>query len=475
MKQLALLLTFSGGLLATGCAALPEDIGPEAAASIATSRVPSNMRYYGGKAPSDEVTARVKELLQQPLHPEAVSELTLLLNRRVQAALARAGVEQSMITRARTQANPTLSAEWLLPVSSGEKGVVGAGIASNLVDLIFMGSRVEAATHNARAATHEAAASVLWHAMAARRAFVDASAMAEVARLSGEELDISTAAWKVAQELHRAGNITDASLVKAEIREQEDRLAAAAALAAAEASRETLARAIGLSGTDAASMSQLVLPAIPDTSALDAQASGRMAVDRSLALTAQQDRIKALLARQPEADVGTWLFGLRAGVEAEHNPQGHNEIGPTLGVTLPIFGRDDSASVALSAQIVEASESYLASALELRSVVREKLPMLQSSLARHQLAAGPGISSAQRGLSEATLLHNAMQIGVFELLESRRGVTLAMRREVLARLEAWHAWLDVYALATGTPPGEAVAIAPSVAESSGGSSASAGH
>lgn len=452
MTRITTIVGLLSSALLTGCAGIPSDVGAEAASNDISARAGADVQYSAGAEESEEVRARIVELLAQPITLESAAELALLRNRRVQAALAKAEVAVSAIVRARTQGNPSLSAKWMVPMSGGGNAALGLGVSTSVVDLLFMSARVESASQFARAATHDAAATVLTIAERAQRALVVAATTAQVAALADQELAISAAAGQLARELRAAGNVPDGVVLRAAEREQADRLAASSAHSDAEAALASLARAIGLTGNEAKGLRVADIGTVPEHSWLASNDVSKLAVERSVALSAQHARVMALLSGQTEADAKAWLFGLSVGVEADFSEGGDSALGPALGLDIPLFGRDDSASRALAARIIEASEEYLAMATDIRSVARELWPELRSRLARHELATGPGLAAAQRVLTEVITQHNAMQVGIFEVLDARRGVAQAERREVLARREAWMAWLDVKGLATGAPP-----------------------
>jgi outer membrane protein TolC len=145
-----------------------------------------------------------------------------------------------------------------------------------------------------------------------------------------------------------------------------------------------------------------------------------------------------LLARRDEAEGDDFHFG--AGV----------------AVDVPLFDRNQGRAASLEAQRDALLERYYGAANAVRSAIREAEERVRSAHARARKYQDV-IVPAQARVAEQQLLHyNAMQIGVFELLQARReqlDVQLAYvetLREYWTNLAALQALLAGHTPSTGT-------------------------
>jgi outer membrane protein TolC len=91
-----------------------------------------------------------------------------------------------------------------------------------------------------------------------------------------------------------------------------------------------------------------------------------------------------------------------------------------VSLELPLFDRRQGTAVSLEAEFDALLETYYGLAVDVRSAAREVQSRVSSAHARARQYQDV-IVPAQRRVGEQTLLqYNAMQVGVFQLLEARQ-------------------------------------------------------
>ncbi|MDP3215002.1 MAG: TolC family protein [Deltaproteobacteria bacterium] len=100
-------------------------------------------------------------------------------------------------------------------------------------------------------------------------------------------------------------------------------------------------------------------------------------------------------------------------------------------------------------------ERYHASAVDLRSGLRDARNRLRSAHARARQYDGVIVPARERVLRETLLQYNAMQVSVFQLLQARRELLDATLRRAEVRREFWTATAGTDALFAGRRVGTA--------------------
>ena len=120
-----------------------------------------------------------------------------------------------------------------------------------------------------------------------------------------------------------------------------------------------------------------------------------------------------------------------------------------MSVEVPLFDHGQGERRGYEAQFDALLERYQGLAINLRSAARETSNRLRSAHARARQYETV-ILPAQKTVMEQTLLqYNAMQLGVFQLLEARRGVLEVQLAYAETVREYWSAQAEYEALLSG--------------------------
>jgi outer membrane protein TolC len=222
--------------------------------------------------------------------------------------------------------------------------------------------------------------------------------------------------------------------------------------------REQVQRLLGTHGEDTNWRIKNELSAVSEQPTIPENTETR-ALEASLDLMEAKHRLEGLARRAGVTRVAGWLpditidfHSLQGNPEEDTNASNLNRnwrFGGGLTVGIPLFDRKQGTLVAVEAQFDALMESYYGMAVDLRSAVREARSRVASSHARaHQYQ--EVIVPAQRRVTEQTLLqYNAMQIGIFHLLQARREQLDVQLAYVETLREYWSAVAELDALLAG--------------------------
>ncbi len=382
--------------------------------------------------------AEVARLLAAPLTAEAAVRVALLENRALRAALAELGIPRGALVSATSLPNPEVEIGMARPLEGDGHGHLEVGIGFDLSRILLRGQRAGVAEAELDAARQQVAAEVLDTGHRARDAFHDVQAALRRHEIAVQALRNFQAAWDTAEELHRAGNVTDLVLAEQRAAVEGARLLAADAETELLAARERLNVLLNLHGPQAVSWKVAGFLEDPPAEASPPADVERRALESNLELAALKARLEAAAGRVDLASTEAWLSHLEVGAHAE-NEDDVWEVGGHVGVTLPVFDRGQGAEGAARAAVLGLRNRYVQTAVEVRAAARLAAARLEAARLR-AIRVRDGLLPAQRSALEHTIReYNAMQIGVFDLLNVHRQSLDAALAYVDALRDYWRA------------------------------------
>ncbi|MFZ5479527.1 MAG: TolC family protein [Myxococcota bacterium] len=377
------------------------------------------------------------DLLAAPLDADAAARVALLRNPGLQAAFDELGVARARVLA--TGSLPDLALEARFNVV-GDEGPLESGAATvDLVELVTLPLRRDAAANAVRAARVRAARAVLELDHAARVALLDVQHAEATLEQERVQLVAASGTSDLADRLFEAGNITEYERSLERILHEEARLGVARAERRALLARERVNALLALSGPDAARWTAAPgpppVPAGPV--APDPELEAR-AVEASLELAEARAR-RAEAAR--DLDVARWgalvpRVGVGVGVERDGADL---ETGPVVSVSVPIGGSSFGRTRAARGELGAATHRIEAEAVEVRARARGARDWLVEAHRAALLHETSLVPWHEQALVQAQLQYNAMGLGVFQLLEARRARADAERARLDARLDYWRA------------------------------------
>ncbi len=447
MRRLVLL---SAALGLAGCASVRPQAAFADVRQTLDGRTEAAVVWRTGAEEDARADRAVDSLLALPLTAEAAVSVALLNNRRLQAVYEDVGVAQADLVQAGLLANPLVGAGARFPLESGGAPDLQFSVATGFLSVFTRGLRQGVARSAVEAAQLRVAAAVLRMEADTRTAFFRAQADAARLGLQRTVVENAQAAYRASFLLREAGNVPAVDLLAEQALFEQARLDLVSAEAQTAESRERLARLLGVFGPQAAFTLAGTLPPAPDadapTDALEAQA-----VAASLALAAARQDIEGLGRRLGLTTLIALVPDLSIGAELERR-DGAFELGPDVEVALPLFDQGQARRARGLAELRRAQARYYALGVEVRSTARvlaRRLDAARATAVQYQTVVLP----LRAELTQQTLLqYNAMQTGVFGLLNAQQLETVAGRRYLDRLADYWRTRTDVALLLAGGMP-----------------------
>ncbi|HEU4582445.1 MAG TPA: TolC family protein [Polyangiaceae bacterium] len=396
----------------------------------------------------------LERLGTEPLTLDSAVRIALWNNRELRAQLLALGVARGQLVQASVLPNLDFEAELLLPTerSGNRKWSLGAGFS--LSDLILRGGRKGVAEEELSSARIEAAGATLDLAYQVRLAYYDFQAASQELTLLRTAHDAYAASVEAAQALHDAGNVTDLDLSTQQSAEQGAQLQLEQAEADAVDLRERLNVLLGLFGRDTGWRIQGPLPE-PTAAIGPLERLETRAIQASLELAAARSTLLAAQRRFGAVQAEGWLPRLHVEARAENDGE-YWQVGPALSGSLPLFDRQQGSAVSIRAQRDQLSERLDGAAITIRAATRAARAKALSAEQRVRRYREQLLPLRERIVAQTLLEYNAMQVGVFQLLEARREQLDAQRAYVATLREYWRARATLEQLLAGRLAGTLV-------------------
>ena len=466
MRSFLLLLALAA---LAGCATVqPEIAADEVRQSVEAGAPDLPVAWRTDSNEDARADAAVEALLADSLSQQAAVQIALLNNHRLQATYEDLGVAQAALVQAGLLSNPVFGGSALFPLEESGPANLAFSAALEFLDVVTIPLRRRIARSEYEAARLRVTEAVLDLAARTQMAYVDAQAAR--ARLAVERLVVANAeaGHQAALLLREAGNTPALDFLNEQARYEQARLDLLAAEADVTLAHEALVRRMGLSGSSASFTLPGTLPAVPDSLALDGLVTETGTLDvaelerrtlaSSLALDAARQDVVTVGQRFGLAVPTSILPDLEVGAELERE-EGDWWLGPEVEVVVPLFDQGQARRAGLQAELRRRRALYLATAVDVRStarVVAARLAAAHRIALHYQTVVVPlRVQITQQTLRQ----YNAMQIGVFGLLDAQRQEAEAARAAVDAAAGFWRARTDLDALLWGRMPALDAALA----------------
>jgi outer membrane protein, heavy metal efflux system len=437
-------------LLAVGCATLDPGSDFDRVRAQLADRTGQEADWHREARDASAAAVRIRDLLERELTPEDAVRLALLASPRVQAIYDELEIARAGYVQAGLIANPVFSGAYL--VRSGGGHTWELEVAQSFSSLLFLPLRRARAGAALDLAEARVTGRVLDLMLDVKKAYFCYLAAQHRVELLQEAAEASEAAWEMACRLRSAGNITELSLLLRRTAHEEDKLALARAELERAEARELLAALLGLWGEQVGDLRvPAVLPQKPDDRVHgdDLEAAS---VKASLDLAASAHELAVTSRGLSEAQIASALGDLEIGAAFERDAGGPWKRGPTWSLSLPIFDFGQAARARSLSMVRRQGREHEAIAIAVRSAARRAGARLESARARSRYFEEVLLPLHEQVTRQALLQHNAMTIGVFELLEIKHRELSARAQANDALLEYWLARSEIETLLAGRLP-----------------------
>lgn len=405
-------------VIAGGCATIQPQPGFDSVQDSVSERIGQRIYWKTGSEEDEAVASSVRELLRGELTADDAVQIALLTNPRLQATYEELGIAQASLVQAGLLHNPVFGASVRYPRSGGGSPDIDLDIAQDFLDVLTLPMRKAIAEAEYDAARLRVTAAVLDLAAGVRAVFYQAQADAQAIDMMQQVVIATDASLDAARSLHAAGNITALELDRQRAIHEESRLLLADAETALLADRERLNSLMGLWGTATRWRLQQRLPEVPDE-LLDIANVERRAIEHSLDLAITRYRIKGIAQLLGLTEATSLIPELELGLSSERDG-GDWSTGPSIGLQIPIFDTGQARRAGLRAELHQMQRDYLGLAIEIRAAARAAAVGLRQSRDRVTHYREVLLPLSQRIVAGSQLEFNAMQIGVFRLLQAQR-------------------------------------------------------
>jgi len=396
-----------------------------------------------------ELAEDTEPLLERPLDADTAVRVAILNNRDLRARLRALGVERGQLMQAGLLANPVFEVE----VAPERDSHVELRAEYDVMSFVMTPMRKRASERELEAARYDAAGDVVELGYEVRGAFYALAAAEQRVRMAAVSLEALAAGRDAAQALFEAGNINQLDAATQLSAFERARVTVAKLELEVAERREQLQRLLGLFGQATQWSLAANLAPVPEAPELPDDLEGR-AIRESLDRRAREQHLEALAKRAGIARAEGWLPRLDVDVHSlVGNPDSsaHDNLrwGGGVSLDVPLFDHQQGVVRSLKAELESELERYQGLGIELRSRAREVSARVLSAHRRawqYQRVIVP----AQAKVMEHTLLqYNAMQLGVFPLLEARRAELEVALDYTETLREYWTAKAELDALLAG--------------------------
>lgn len=391
----------------------------------------------GGMIARQDVPAarHVQEVWEEPLSLERAIAIALTHNQELQARFEDIGVAQGKAAQASLAKAPVFSGERLFLEGASPGWVLS--LAVDLASFLVLPLQRDLGEAEVRRVELGVTAAVLDCIREVREGWYGLVAAQQAHALLQDELLAAESAHEMAQRLRQAGNISELDLLTRRARHEEARLRLARSELAMAEAREQMNARLGLWGAAATWKTPALLPPVPQQElALDDIET--LAVNASLDLAMARQNVEVAARELGLKEWTTVLPSLEAGLSRELETgdvlwkRGFSWSAPLL-FTTPAYGTKAEGRAAIRREW----RRYQAMAVVVRAAARaSRLRLLAARQTLEYME--QVVAPLQHNITVQTQLqYNAMQLGVFDLLEAKRQELDRMRELVQARLDYW--------------------------------------
>lgn len=433
MKHITITFLSAGALALTSCASVPRNAGADEVQQALTQRGGPVVEWRTQPLTADD--ERIARMLQDELTPEEAVAVAMVNNPRLQVTLAELGIARADLIEASTITNPVFEFEIRFP---GEPyRPYELRLAQSLIELIQLPRRRAVGRAAFDAAQMRVSSEVLRFAGDVRSAYFDVIAATQHVALSRTIAASAQTAADVAVRQHRAENITDLDLENEQALYEQAKLDLARAEQQLLIARESLVRAMGLRNANVEWRVPGTFPALPE-SELEQQDLERLAAAQRLDIAIARREMEVAQRQVPLTRLAV-LDETVFDVHYEREPEGTRTVGPGIELPIPIFNTGRAARTRAEAQYLRARHLLNALEAESASQIRAARTTLAEARARAEYYRDVVVPRRGRIVELTKLEHNAMLVGIFQLLQARQNEMQARRDSIEAQREYWSA------------------------------------
>jgi outer membrane protein, heavy metal efflux system len=425
-----------GCLLLPACASMQKERGHDDVARIVERRSGHHTGWEHGTPEARQIADRVEKLLEGGLTRDRAVEIALVNNPKLQETYDELDVSQADLVQAGLLSNPTLGGSIGFRMNGSGRPEYEVSIVQSFLDIFLLPLRKRVAEAEFQAETLRVAHAALEVAAETSKEFATVQAGEQTVALMRDIAHGADAAATLADRQFEAGNITEravatqrAASVQAELDLARDELQLTE-------QREALNRRLGLWGPEMGWKLAQNLPAVPEQD-VPLEHLEVTALKQRLDVGAARKQLELMDTALSLARTSRYTGIINVGAHMHQDVTGPRLLGPTLSLELPIFDQRQALIGRLEAQRRQAQRELDALGLDVRSEVRiaqAKLELNRQGADRYLKTLLP---LRRTILEQSQLEYNAMQIGLYELLASKKAESETFRAYIETVRDYW--------------------------------------
>ncbi|MCH9627930.1 MAG: Cobalt-zinc-cadmium resistance protein CzcC [Chlamydiales bacterium] len=383
----------------------------------------------------------IATLLEDPLTLQSAVYIALINNRSLQAMYEELGMAKAHLVQAGLLTNPIFALSYRFSTRPTVTDLIDLSLFQNALETLLIPLKKRAATKELEAAKWRVATEILEVIAHTTSTFYTLQAEQQLWELKQQEVLALECSYEAAQRLFEAGNIKEVAVTEKQTAYAQAKIEAAALEGEILATKESLNQLMGLWGMQICWQADSSLPPVTNYQWGDVETS---AIANSLDLQIARQTLCATAA-SIGIDTARIVFpAMEIGPSAEREDQIWY-VGPAFALALPLFDFGQANAAAGQAALYNQWNAYTALAVDIRSAARAARIALLNAARQWRYAHSTVIPLTEKTFTLTLLQHNAMQMGVFELLAAKRNEILAQMEAVRLQKEYWvaHTTLDI--------------------------------
>lgn len=434
----------------TGCSSTSLDPEP-AFKEVQTNIAQRSEQLIQWRTNCDEDAAidkKIQAILENELTADKAVQIALLNNPRIQGVYEQLGIAQAELVQAGLLKNPVFEMSIRFAEGPSDDYILEMGAAKDFLDILLVGLRKDRAEAQLEITKSEVTSEVMNLAAKTQIAFYSHQASLDIYNTNKQINKAAKLSYEAAKRLHEAGNITDLALATERSLYEQTKIELISSETRYLQNREKLNILMGLWGEDINWKTTSALPDLPKTP-IELSGLEKQSICNSLDLIVAKQQMKAVAA-QMGIDTAELVFPeMAAGAEAEREGDGAWSVGPAFGIGIPIFDFGQARTAARKAQLRKLWNDYTALAIEIRSAARSAKYRLVNARQQANYYQQVIVPLSEQITLETQLQYNAMQLGVFHLLQAKQMQYSFQRNYIKALRNYWIARTELQLLLDG--------------------------
>ena len=424
-------------LLLAGCASTsPRDAVKDVNAQV-HARTGHDLRWDRNTKEDDEARKAIDRLLAAELSVDSAVQIALLASPRVRSKLEELSIGQADLVQAGLLSNPSFG----IGITAWEQEHIDPNlfmsVEQSFLDIVTLPMKKRVAATELEARKLEVAFEVIDLAAEVRTAYYRAQAAEQTAAMRGLLNEAAQTSAELARRQAEAGNMNDLALSSELALAADQALELRRAVTEAATTRTELDKHLGTWGD----RTRWRLPRrLPDPPAQEAELEHleSRAVESRLDLAAARRSVQAMDSALTLAKTTRWFGKVDVSVEAGRLRGSHHySFGPSLAIEIPLFDQRTAAIARLEALLRKNEDELQALAVDIRADVRAGRTKMVAARATVNDYAKTIIPLRESIVKYSQQQYDAMLLGVYQLLQARRGEFTAYADSIAALRDYW--------------------------------------